>query len=218
LPLDRTDSSQRIGGSRFSQSPALVLAGHAGALAGIDSSYGSSERDRLSGYLHMRLDGLMALWASYEVLSGYHAVLGSARDLGVAQTGRATAALRRLSKVRDELLVGAADARTLAEELAAAAEDRRTFDWLLEVDFKAVEPEGWRDSSLKATLLASVKEEAASLQRTEARVRDDLVVDSGVLGAAGNLRLQRSVAWLTWILVVIGVLTVALVAYQIWGL
>jgi hypothetical protein len=34
---------------------------------------------------------------------------------------------------------------------------------------------------------------------------------------AGNLRLQRTLGWLTWALVLIGLATIALVAYQVWG-
>jgi hypothetical protein len=66
----------------FSRSPALVLAGrHDEVFAGIDSSYGGGDRERFANYLHLRLYGLVALWASYQLLRGYHAVLASARDL-----------------------------------------------------------------------------------------------------------------------------------------
>jgi hypothetical protein len=73
--------------------------------------------------------------------------------------------VKRLAKVKDELLVDTADARTLAEELQASVDPDNRGPWrlFLETDFEAVEPRRWRESTLTKTLLGSVRDEAASL-------------------------------------------------------
>lgn len=156
----------------------------------------------------------MALWACAELLRGYGAFLSAARDEVLIETRRTAASLRRLRHVRRRLLGDAADARTLAEELVRAATRDGTAAWRLEVDFEAAQPDYWRQSHLHDVLLSEIRRRARFVAASERRVRNDLAVDSQVVGAIASLRVQRLVGVMT---VVIGLVSVALVAYQIWG-
>jgi Tn3 transposase DDE domain len=203
--------------SAMSRTPAMVLAGrHDEAFASIDGSYGGPTNAGLGSYLFMRLDGLVALWGSYELLAGYHALLSAARDVKVGVPARTSTTLSRLDRVRDELLGRAADARTIAHELDEAADAQRSsFTRLREVAFTPVCEQLWQEPDLDRTLLNSLRTEGRAVRRTEEQVRQNLTVDSGALSAAANLRLQRSVSRLTWVLIVIGIVTIALLTYQI---
>jgi hypothetical protein len=208
LPHLQVQLPDSLGGS-----PAWVIAGQRDRVFSQIDGDTICDRERLAYHVHERMDGLLALWGAYRLLSGYHALLAKARDAGPVPTRNAARALRRMAFVRHKL-ADAADARSLSEELSTASEDRASAHWNVMIDFKPEDPGRWRADSLVETIFLSLRDEADALKRTEARVRTDLTVDSSVLAAAASLRLQRTLALLT---VLIGILSTSLVTYQVLG-
>jgi hypothetical protein len=199
----------------LARSPAVTLSAKTENVTGPASSADpGTPTEQVSSLLFHRMEGLLALWASAELLRGYGALLGSVRDEVLAETRGTRASVRRLRDVRRRLLRDAADARTLAEDLTSTADEASDRVWWFQLDFEPTQPDYWREAHLHELLLGEIRRRARAVATSERRVRDDLAVESEVVGAMANLRAQRSVALLT---TVIGGVSTALLAYQIWG-
>jgi len=199
----------------WTRSPAMVLCAKTehvtGAASGADPG---SPTEQVSSLLFHRTEGVVALWACEELLRGYSALLGLARDEVRHDARGVRAGLKRLRDVRRRLLGDAADARTLAEELAHAAGDGSTRPWRLDLDFKPLRADHWPQGRLQELVLNEIGRRADVVAAVERRVRADLALDSEVVGATANLQAQR---WVWALTALLGAVTIALAAYQIWG-
>lgn len=199
----------------YTRSPAMVLCAKAERVTGPTAKADpGSPTEQVSSLLFHQMEGVVALWACEELLRGYGVLLGTDRDEVRDDARGVRGSLKRLRDLRRRLLGDAADARTLAEELAHAADDGSTRPWRLELDFEPLRADYWRQRHLHELFLAEIARRANVVGAAERRVRADLALDSEVVGAMANLRAQRSVWALTGL---VGAATTALAAYQIWG-
>lgn len=211
--------SGQLTGFRFTlpgamRAPMAVLVGRNKAVCrGLHPSDGT-ERDRILNHLWLGLDGTVGTLACYELLNGYHRLLAGVRDTRTSGDSSTRRSVMQLSRARQALLVDASDARTLAEELIGLADRPERYGLRrFMTDFQASDPRIWEEpTSLHTTLTRSITEEAEALLRIEERVRDNLIIDSNLSAAAGNLRVQVTVIRLTIVLLVLTIVQIWLAA------
>lgn len=199
----------------LTRSPAMILCAKADRVTGPGSKADpGSPTEQVSSLLFHQGEGVIALWACTELLSGYGALLGRIRDEVREEARGLRAGLTRLRELRHRLLGDAADARTLAEELTRAVDEGSTQPWCVELDFAPLQPDYWKDGRLHELLLREIGGGAKVVVAAERQVRADLELDSQVGSAMANLQSQR---WARALTALLGVATIGLGAYQIWG-
>lgn len=194
-------------------SSSLLLAGNLSRVTGPGTHVNPGPpTSQVSDALFHRFEGLMALWGCTETLRGYGGLLATTRDQLLAQAEGSTANIRRLRGVRRRLLGDAADARTLAEELAGLAAHDDAWRWPDAVTFEPVRNDLWPYASMTELIRSEITRQAKVVSASERRLRADLVADTDAVGAIANLRAQRMVAVMTTL---IGLVSAGLVVYQI---
>jgi hypothetical protein len=146
----------------------------------------------------------LVLVAAFDLVRASHRRIARVRDEG-ARIYSARLASRRLKRIGEEFLRDSLEARTIAAELHAYAQDERQFTW------NASEWHGlerFEDESLNDDMRHGLLRSTEALLASEARLRDGLVVNATMMAAVANLRLQRWVIVLTIITVAIGGLAV----------
>ena len=81
------------------------------------------------------------------------------------------------------------------------------FLFRLEGQFKPCHERLDRELSLAASFNRVIRHHANWLKRTDRSLRDQLTQYGSILGAAENVRLQRKIGLLTWVLVAFGLVT-----------
>lgn len=176
--------------------------------AGLDS-YGGRNRQGYVNYLNHRVDGLLTRWAVRAMLEGYERVVNGVRDAIPPEATSTSETLKFLDFLR-KILNTSADLVAVSSDLVDYSQCRRRFECDV-ADFKSINPRfAGGDSTLAESLRRMISERAAWLQRTDDSVRHLLSQYGTVQSTLVNLRLQRHVKGLTWLILLLTVATLAL--------
>lgn len=220
----------------YSKSPyTLVLAGKEDEIASDDDlqMYGGRDRLGYTGWLDMRIDGVLSVWSLHAILAAYEQRLAVLRDQAGSLDLREPAdSAERLQPIQADLVRLSSDLLPMASELAKFSEMKGPVNRLAE-EFNPVMPFlRERGLQLIEDLRQNILDRSRRLQALEAEVRQVLMTSGTVAGTISqeratreNLRLQGQVTWLTKVLVVLtialtvlGILTIiATVAVAIYG-
>jgi hypothetical protein len=137
------------------------------------------------------------------LVTAWERQLNMIRDSAAFEQRPRKKAVRLLERLRDILSQGA-DLAGAASELGRLVEKK----WLYLPSmhtFQPVrsDPKAEKILTLDQALCAQIGDRAAAVERVERLVRDLTVQYGTVLSARENIRLQRSVRTLTWILVIL---------------
>lgn len=153
---------------------------------------------------NLRLDKNLVLWAAVRLLSTSHRRLAHIRDLGGGLTN-AHMPIRRLKRIGDEYLRDSLDSRTVAAELGTYAHEPERFSWGAS-EWSGVEL--FADEQLVESWRFVMRRMSAALLAGEERVRDGLLVETTLLTAIANLRMQRWFLLLTVVTIALGVIAI----------
>jgi hypothetical protein len=196
---------------------ALLLAGRFDDIFVDDDMqfWGGRTRGGFTARLDDYIDRTIAAWAARAALIGYQQRLTEMRDRASLPEGKTKAAIRALDSVRKELLLTTADAQRVGRDLAAMAEEKRLYSHSFETDF---EPAAASRREFEPSLIELMREDtlsrARTLSETEQHVREVLLASSNLASTTANLRLQRRITALTWILLILAILALAVPVYQ----
>jgi hypothetical protein len=173
----------------------LIVAGRRSDVVGAGQleHRGSDESWAMAGVANDYLRKDLVIWAAARHLVECHDRLSAIRDAG---QGLASDWLPtfRLKKIGREFLRDSLDARTAAAELKRFAADRQWFT------HDAAEWTGigrLSDRDLLQSFREGIRANANAVLSAEERLRDGLLVESTILSAVANLRVQRWVLGLT---------------------
>ncbi len=154
----------------------------------------------------MAMSELLSRWAMLSLLEGYSQRLNALRDSSLFRPGSRQSSVKIL-KTLGQHVSYSVDIAAVTAELISYAQNSSWFNHNLET-FKPCD-EHHRDSALTFTnnLCTIIQERAAWLQKTDQSLRNHLAQYGSLLGAKENIKLQRTLGFLT---VVIIFLTLAL--------
>ncbi|HKX07482.1 MAG TPA: hypothetical protein VJN67_04780 [Stellaceae bacterium] len=173
-------------------------------------AYGSTIRSRLFGFIDARIKGLLSRWALVSLITSLERGLNRVRDSGVFQQSQKRNLLPLLNAV-SSLVSRGVNIAAVASELSSFA--NRPSSFLYEVHpFRAVDEKlyGGRKIALGERLREETTTRAGALGKLDKSVRDLMVQYSGVLAARENIKLQKSLGRLTWVLVILTIAVVLL--------
>ena len=162
-------------------------------------------RDKLHE-LDLVIPNCLSVWAILPMLEGYTKHIKQIRDSTTLRPKKSKDAVRILETLRSHVSYSV-DIAAVAAELATSRDALSNFNFLAG-EFKA-RPEGSSPSkSLDWYLTRGIRDRANWLLRTDRALRDQLTQYGSLLGTAENVRLQKTIGCLTWVLVVFGVATI----------
>ena len=165
-----------------------------------------SQRDQrwaLAQYLDTSIDKDVLLWAALRLLVSMKDRLSTVRDQGRRMTaGRAP--IRLLRRIGDDYLRNSLEARTIAAELEVYARSK------VRLHRNAAEWQGVDElaGDFLENIRHGIRQLCRDLLSTEERVRDGLVIQSTLISAVANLRVQRLLILLTVLTVAVGVVAI----------
>lgn len=176
--------------------------------AGLEG-YGGRNREGYVNYLNRRVDGLLTRWAVRAMLEGYERVVNSIRDAIPPGATSTSEALKFLGFLR-KILNASTDLVAVSSDLVDYSQCRRRFEYDV-ADFRQANPGFARDeSTLAESLRRMISERTAWLRRTDDGVRHLLSQYGTVQSTLVNLRLQRHVKGLTWVILLLTLATLAI--------
>ncbi len=162
-------------------------------------------RDKLHE-LDLVIPNCLSVWAILPMLEGYTKHVRQIRDSTTLRPKKRKDAVRILETLRNHVSYSV-DIAAVAAELATSRDAPSHFNFLAG-QFEA-RPEGSSPGkSLGWYLTRGIQDRANWLLRTDRALRDQLTQYGSLLGTAENVRLQKTIGYLTWVLVVFGVATI----------
>ncbi len=161
----------------------------------------------MSYKMHQRMSGLIGIWAIDVLLQGYARHFQELRQSDVLKSPGQKTGIEALQKIGDSISYGA-DIATVTAELTAFAKSKRrlSFDIAAFVPSPDV-PESWKERSLEQVIHEQIGTNANWLHSIEGAVRDYMSQYGNILGVVEDIRIQKGISRLTWVLVA---LTIAL--------
>ncbi|MGH7929034.1 MAG: hypothetical protein ACREQV_14695, partial [Candidatus Binatia bacterium] len=178
------------------------------------SDLGGHERTRF-GFtvaLDSRLARFIAMWSFERALMGYEMTFAKLRDsLARPESSSIKESVKDLSVASRNVATLGGDAQALASDARRLTADERAFKYGL-LEFDPVTPDLWRieGSWTDAVLRGDIGASAGRLRAVESTVRDLEVTRASIVTSRTNLLLQRSLRRLTWFLVVLSLVLVAI--------
>lgn len=168
--------------------------------------YGGHSRDARIGHVGQLMPNLLALWAILPMLEGYTQRLHKIRD---SASFRPNSRMRP-AKILDTLGNNVADSVDIAaviSELAMHSQER--FPLIHSVEqFKPCDNKVYKtDNDLRSHLEWIVEKRVGWLTEVDRSIRSHLTQYGSLVGAVENVRLQRTIARLTWSLVALALVT-----------
>jgi hypothetical protein len=157
--------------------------------------YGGRTSDGFVNYLSLVMDSFVVTWSLHQLLDGYRVGIAQLRD-------RATTRVRslpgqrssRFQHFRRRLFARSGDVEAVCRDLLELTADKRWFEYDLP-DFKRSRHDGHL-KTLAEVVRSSVSKEARVVRDDQRQQRELILLDV-------NLRLQRSVVTLSWMLVIL---------------
>ncbi len=196
---------------------ALVLAGRFDSIFPEDAmeSWGGRTREGFANRLEIEIGRMIAAWAARTALIAYQKRLTEIRDRATLPQGKTRAAIQALDSVQKELLHTSADAQRVSRDMAAMAENERSYSRLFEIDFQPLAANRQdNEPSLIQVMQGDTLRRSHALSEAEQHVREVLLTSSNLASTTANLRLQRRITALTWVLLILAILALLVPIYQ----
>lgn len=179
-----------------------------------DSGWLREHRSSRSAYIDSVFSHSFASWGVLPILEGYTLDFNTIFGLSSFGNSDREDAAVVLSKMRD-LIYHSADILAVSSDLLDSARDR--FLWrddggfVRNLDRGLSDPTGRTERvSLTKHLSSAIESQSRWIQVRDSSIRDHLAQYASVLGTSENVRLQRRISWLTWALVLLTVVLIAL--------
>ena len=171
----------------------------------IPDGYGSKGRSAGIGHMDMIMPDLLVVWAILPLLAGYTQHMRKVRDSAILRPGKRQNSIDLLETLGGHVSYSV-DIASVASELAAITRDRFPLVHLTE-PFEPCHGGSYQKGPLQKNLLFAIGERASWLQKTDKAIRDHLTQYGSLLGATENVRVQKKISNLTWILIFFGIAT-----------
>ena len=168
-----------------------------------------SHKSSRIAYLRLLLPDLLLALATQDMLEGFHSRIRTVRRSTMFQDGRKGVSTKLLETLRDHLS-HCADISTIASELATDSKRRRPASVRFE-PFELCPIEGTQNSvSLNEAMKSGMGDSATRLQSAVQSTGDQITQFGSMLGAAENIRIQSKISRLTWALIVLTIVIIAI--------
>ena len=174
------------------------------------SSDQPSDKDRSEKLhrLNLLIPNWLSVWAILPLLEEYTRHIRKIRDSTTLRPRKRQNSLRILENLGSHVSYSV-DIAAVAAELAS---DSAVPFLLLDVSgqFEPAEEGPFQEGSLAASLTYMIRDRANWLQRTDSALRDQLTQYGSLIGATENVRVQKKLSRLTWVLVFFGLATLVI--------
>ena len=170
-----------------------------------------SNSDRFAQILYIDdlIKNLLSRWAVLPLLEGYSQHLNAVRDSALFRSKSRQNSIRILKTLNHHVSYSV-DIAAVTADLISYMQKPSSFSSGLGA-FKPCDEQRYEaDYTLDKVLYSAIKEHAIWLQKTDQALRDHLTQYGSLLGAKENVRLQRTIRFLTWVILVLTLLTVVL--------
>lgn len=175
--------------------------------------HGTGNDEEFGNRLSLSLQSLIVASAATEMLAAMRASIADIRDsLGQAKRQSTRVAVARLRSARNQLLTIAADAQQVSSHFHLWAKNQDRFLHGMP-RVRPAKQELWDVNDYSELVRQVLSERSSLLTNEESQTRNVIVAVSSLETSSVNLRLQRAVTWLTWVLVVMGAATIALAVW-----
>ena len=166
-----------------------------------------SDKPVLIQHINREIQYLLSRWAIFPLLVGYSQHLNAIRDSFRSKSRQKSVKILRM--LSDH--VSYIDIAAVTAELIAYTQNLSWFSLNLGT-FKPCNEKSSAsdDHTLAKDLCFAIEERAMWLQKTDQSLRDHLTQYGSLLGAEENVRLQRAIRFLTWVILILTLLTVVL--------
>ena len=178
-------------------------------------TYGGKDRDTIVYHVDEYVNGLLSRWALVGVLSGFERYLNNVRDSAAFNPSHRAKPLELLRSLGG-YLAQSIDISAASAELRKFAEHRGLFNYPV-ADFYPCDTTFHGDEKIAfgEVLRQQIGERAEWLRNTDRSVRDILNQYGTTFGNRENIKLQRRIAVLTWLIVALTVAIAALTALTV---
>ena len=177
-------------------------------LVDIDLNRGSAGASRESQIysLNLSVPYLLNLWAIVPLLESYTREISKVRESARLTRNRLRDSIKILESVEDNLSF-CSDVAMVASELSEGSREPAPFGLMVQ-QFKVCSPRpGQERLTLTSALSSAISERSTQLQRATQAMRDQLMQYGALLGASENVRVQKKISHLTWLLIVLAIVT-----------
>ena len=166
-----------------------------------DKSSNTARLDRLQK-LNMIIPNWLSAWAALPLLEGYTRHIREIRDSTTFRPRNRQNSLRVLENLGNHVSFSV-DIAAVAAELSS---DSKIPFPLSHVsgEFELANQEAQNGTSLTTFLTHMIRDRANWLQKTDAALRDQFTQYGSLIGATENVRVQKKLSLLTWVLVIFG--------------
>ena len=172
----------------------------------INVQIASDNRSGRIRYIDKQIQHLLSRWAIFPLLVGYGQHLNAIRDSFRPKSRQKS--VKILQTLSDH--VSYIDIAAVTADLISYTQQPSSFSFDLGT-FKPCDEHRYEaDYTLDKALCSAIEERAIWLQKTDQSLRDHLTQYGSLLGAKENVRLQRTIRFLTWVILILTLLTVVL--------
>lgn len=173
-------------------------------------AYGGVDRASYVIYVDSYVRDLLSRWALLCMLSGFERHLNNMRDSSTFKPAQREKPLYLLRELTSYVSQGV-DIAAASADLQRFAEQNAFFEHDLEV-FKPCDPRFYQDKdiTLGRMLREQIKERSAWLENIDRSVRDLLIQYGTVIGSRENIKLQKRMGCLTWVMLILTILIAGL--------
>lgn len=169
-----------------------------------DQPGGNDRWDQLH-QLNLIIPNWLSVWAILPLLEEYTRHIRNIRNSTTLRPRKRQNSLRILENLGNHVSYSV-DIAAVAAELASDLEP--PFPLLaVSGQFEPAEEEPLQGRPLATSLTYMIRDRAKWLRRTDRALRDQLTQYGSLIGATENVRVQKKLNWLTWVLVVFGLAT-----------
>ena len=174
--------------------------------------YAANDRNDVIHYVDRFVNNMLVLWALVCMLSGFERYLNNIRDSAVFNNTRKEKPLRLLDDVGRHI-AQSVDIAAASVELQQFADRQRILDYSTNT-FRPCNPSWYQNAkiTLSEVFKTQITERATWIRSLEGSVRSLLIEYGTTVGVRENIKLQRHVALLTWVIVVLTLVVVILTA------
>ncbi len=179
-------------------------------------AYGGGDRSSYVICVDEHVKGLLSRWALLGVLSSFERHLNNIRDSAIFKSTQRERPLHLLRELTGHLSQSV-DITAASVELRHFTKQEVPFEYELET-FTPSDPRFYRDKdiTLSQGLRKQIEDRSVWLENLDNSVRDLFIQYGTVIGTRENIKLQKSIGILTWVMVIITIfiaLLTALLAY-----
>ena len=189
----------------------VIVAREADFSEDIMRHYGGTNRGPIASYVNQFMQGLLSRWALAALLSGFESYLNNMRDSTDFKPNDKVKPLRLLENLAHHITQSVDISAVSAELQNFAAPKGRWFTHNVNV-FYPCNPDLWRNEEIVLTevIRQQIAGRAGWLRNVDRSVRDILIQYGTVLGARENIKLQKRMAYLTWVILALTIVIVIL--------